>query len=207
MHGQPVAAGRDGNQAVGDTAWQQDPVTGAELDPLLADLQHGGAGQEGDPLVLVLEVLLRGDVRPAQDLLDHDVGEGQDLLNALAGGGDVGPRPQRASEGRMRNGLVGVVLADDGAAAPAEAAAAVIAGANGTHKDGDEQDEKKDLKHVWILPPRSPLESPTSRFIALSAGGSGRERLNMPAGTSDWGPAFGPSLSTPVSTEEFNHHA
>ncbi|HVL06964.1 MAG TPA: hypothetical protein VM388_13325 [Acidimicrobiales bacterium] len=89
---------------MGDTAWQQDPVAGGQFDPLTADLQHSGAGQEGDPLVLVLEVVLRGDIRPAPDLLDDDIAEGQDLLNALAGGGDIGPRPQRAASQRMRNG-------------------------------------------------------------------------------------------------------
>ena len=103
VHRKPVAAGLDGDQAVGHTAWQQDPVAGAELDRLSADLQHGGARQKGDPLVLVLEVVLRGDIWPAQDLLDNDVAEGQDLFNALARGGDVSPQPQRASALRTRN--------------------------------------------------------------------------------------------------------
>ena len=94
MHGEPVAAGLDRHQAVGNVPGQQDPVAGGQLDPGLADVEDGGAGQEGDPLVVVLEVVLRGDVGTAQDLLDDDVAEGEDLFDALTGGGDVGPRPQ-----------------------------------------------------------------------------------------------------------------
>jgi hypothetical protein len=58
----------------------------------------GSAGQQGDPLVLFLEVVLRSDIGTAQDLLDDHVAEGDDLFDALAGGGDISPRPQRASE-------------------------------------------------------------------------------------------------------------
>ena len=98
MDGQPVAAALDLDQAVGHAGGQEDPVARAQVHPLPADLEHGGAGQEGDPLVLVLEVVLRGDIGAAQDLLDDDVAEGEDLVDALAGGGGVSPRPQRASD-------------------------------------------------------------------------------------------------------------
>ena len=104
VHGQPVAAALDLDEAVRDTAGQEDPVAGPQLHPLAAHFEHGGAGQEGDPLVVVLEVVLGGDIGPAQDLLDDDVTEGEDLFDALAGGGDVGARPQRASERGERNG-------------------------------------------------------------------------------------------------------
>jgi hypothetical protein len=97
VHGQPVGPAPDLDQAVRHTGRQQDPVARAELHPFTADLDDGGAGQQRDPLVLVLEVVLRRDVGTAQDLLDDDVAEGEDLFDALAGGGDVSPRPQRAS--------------------------------------------------------------------------------------------------------------
>jgi hypothetical protein len=97
VDGQPVGAALDLDQAVGHAGGQQHPAARAQLHPLATDLEHGGAVQHGDPLVLVLEVVLRGDIGAAQDLLDDDVGEGEDLFDALAGGGDVSPRPQRAS--------------------------------------------------------------------------------------------------------------
>ena len=103
MHRQPVASALDVDQAVGDAGGEEDPVAGAEVDPLATDVEHGGAGQERDPLVLVLEVVLRRHLGAAQDLLDDDVAEGDDLFDALAGGGDVSPRPQRASERGERN--------------------------------------------------------------------------------------------------------
>jgi hypothetical protein len=98
VHGQPVGAAGDLDQPVGYAAGQEDPVARAEVHSFTADVECGRPGQEGDPLVLVLEVVLRRDVGPAQDLLDDDVAEGEDLFNALAGGGDVGPRPEGASE-------------------------------------------------------------------------------------------------------------
>src|SRR5687767_3489803 len=55
---------------------------------------------------MVLEVVLRGDVGAAEDLLDNDVAEGEDLFHALAGSGDVGPRPQRALERGEGNGAL-----------------------------------------------------------------------------------------------------
>lgn len=79
-------------------AGQEDPVAWLQFHSFTADLEHGGTGQQGDPLVVVLEVVRRRDLGPAQDLLDDDVAEGEDLLNALAGGGDRSPRPQGASE-------------------------------------------------------------------------------------------------------------
>ena len=99
MHGQPVAPALDLDQAVRHAAGQEDPVARAEFHPFTADIEHGGAGQEGDPFVLVLEIVLGRDVGAAQDLLDDDVAEGEDLFDALAGGGDVSPRPQRAAGG------------------------------------------------------------------------------------------------------------
>jgi hypothetical protein len=98
VHGQPVGAAGDLYQSVRYAAGQEDPVAGAEVHSFTADLERGGAGQQGDPLVLFLEVVLRSDIGTAQDLLDDDVAEGDDLLDALAGGGDISPRPQRASE-------------------------------------------------------------------------------------------------------------
>lgn len=104
VHGQPVAAALHLDQAVGDAGGQEDPVARAQLHPFAAHLEHSGAGQEGDPLVLVLEVVLRGDVGAAQDLLDDDVADGEYLFDALAGGGDVSPGPQRAPERGERDG-------------------------------------------------------------------------------------------------------
>jgi hypothetical protein len=100
VHGQPVAPGLDLDQAVGHAGGQQDPVARAQAHRFTADVEHGGAGQEGDPLVLVLQVVLRDDAGAAQDLLDDDVADGEDLFDALAGGGDVSPRPQRAPQWR-----------------------------------------------------------------------------------------------------------
>ena len=147
MHGQPVAAVLDLDQPMGDAGGEERPVARAQLHRLTADLEHGGAGQEGDPLVLVLEVGLRGDVRATQDLLDDDVAEGENLFDPLAGGGDVGPRPQRASARGERNGLVGVVLAHDSAPATTGAPTAVIAGADAADKQDDEKDEKEQCQH------------------------------------------------------------
>ncbi len=127
MHGQPVAAALDLDQPVGHAARQEDPVARAQLHLLTADLEHGRPGQEGDPLVLVLEVVLRSDAGSTQDLLDDDVPEGENLFDPLAGGGGVSPRSQRASERGERNGLVGVVFAHDGAPATTEAPTTVIA--------------------------------------------------------------------------------
>ena len=103
VHGQPVAAARDLDQPVRYAGGQEDPVARAQLHPLTAHLEHGGAGQEGDPLVGVLEVVSRIDVGAAQDLLHHDVADGEDLVDALAGGGDVGPRAQGAPDRREGN--------------------------------------------------------------------------------------------------------
>lgn len=98
VHREPVGAAGDLEQSVRYAAGQEDPVPGAEVHSFTADLECGRPGQQGDPLVLVLEVVIRRDVGPAQDLLDDDVAEGEDLFNALAGGGDVSPRPQGASD-------------------------------------------------------------------------------------------------------------
>ena len=142
VHGQPVAAAVDLHQAMGDAGGQKHPVARAQRHLHPADLEHGGAGQEGDPLVVVLEVVLRGDVGPAQDLLDDDVPESQDFFNALAGGGNVSPRPQRSSDGGERNGSVRVVLAHDGAPAPTQAPTAVITRSDPAHEQDDQKDEK-----------------------------------------------------------------
>ena len=142
MHGQPVAPALDLDQAVRHPGRQQDPVARGQLHPLPADLEHGGAGQQGDPLVLVLEIVLGGDARAARDLLDDHVPEGQDRFDALAGGRDVSRRPQCASGRGERNGLVRVVLAHDGAPAPTQAPTAVITRADPAHQQDDQKDEK-----------------------------------------------------------------
>jgi hypothetical protein len=143
VHRQPVAAALDLDQAVGHAGGQEDPVARAQVHPFTTDLQHGGAGEEGDPLVLVLEVVLRGDVGAAQDLFDDDVAEGDDLFDALAGGGDVSRRPQRAPDWGKGDGLVGVVLAHDGA----PAAAAVVPRADPAQEQDDKKHEKEDRQH------------------------------------------------------------
>ena len=104
MQGQPVGATPDLDEAVRHASGHQDPVPRAELDALPTDVEHGAAGQEGDPFVVVLEIVLGGDVGPAQDLLDHDVAEDDNLFNALAGDREVSPGPQRDSAWGERNG-------------------------------------------------------------------------------------------------------
>lgn len=104
VHGQPVAAALDLDQPVRHAGGQEDPVARAQLHPLTAHVEHGGAGQERDPLVEVLEVVRGVDVGPAQDLLDDDIADGEDFLDALAGGGDVSDRSEGASERGERNG-------------------------------------------------------------------------------------------------------
>ena len=141
------------------TGGEQHPVAGTELDPVATDLEHGGAGQEGDPLVLVLEVVLRRHVGTAQDLLDDDVPEGEDLLDQLAGSRDVGRRPKCSPVERGRDGLEGVVLADDRAPAPAEAAPAPDA----AEQHDDQEDEKEERKHAWSVPRPRGLESHAPR--------------------------------------------
>lgn len=128
---------------MGHAGGQEDPVAHAHAHPFTPDLQHGGAGEEGDPLVLVLEVVLRGDIGAAQDLFDDDVAKGDDRFDALAGGRDISLRPQRAPEWGERDGLVGVVLAHDGAPAPT----AVVARADPAQEQDDEEHEKEDREH------------------------------------------------------------
>lgn len=147
MDGQPVAAALDLDQPVGDAGRKKDPVARAQLHRLTADLEDGRPGQEGDPLVLVLEVVRRSDTGSTQYLLDDDVAEGENLFDPLAGGGGVSPRPQRASERGDRNGLVRVVLAHDGAPATTEAPTAVIARTDAADKQDDEKDEKEQCQH------------------------------------------------------------
>ena len=147
VNGEPVAPALDLDQAVGHAGGQEHPVARAQVDPFTADVEHRGPGQQGDPFVLVLEIVLGGDAGAAQDLLDDDVAEGEDLLDALAGGGDVSPRPQRAALWGEGDGLEGVVLANDSAPATAEAPTAVVAGADGAHEQDDQQDEEEEFDH------------------------------------------------------------
>lgn len=104
MDGQPAAPTCHFDEPVGDAGGQEGPVARLHGHPLASHLQDGSAGEEERPLVLVLEIVLGLDVGPAQDLLDDEVADANQLLGVLAGGRRVGGGPQGAPARRSRNG-------------------------------------------------------------------------------------------------------
>ena len=83
------------HDGVGDAGGQEHPVAGRQVEALAVDVEHGLAGQDRDPLVVVLQMGLRPVGRRAQDLLDDDVAVGQDLVEILTLGGCVGGGAER----------------------------------------------------------------------------------------------------------------
>ena len=83
-----------------DVGGEEGPVARAEVHAVTVDIEDGGAGQEGHPFVLGLDVGAGPVVGPAQDLLDDQLAAGQKPVDALAGGGRVGGRAEAALPGR-----------------------------------------------------------------------------------------------------------
>ena len=83
MDGQPTRPGVRAQDRVRHARGQEDPVARGEVDRFAVDLERGGAGQDHDPLVLILDEVLRTVGAAAQDLFDDQVAEGDDLLEPL----------------------------------------------------------------------------------------------------------------------------
>ncbi len=155
MDGQPAGTRLRLEHRVADTRGQEEPLARGQVLPSALDVENGSPGQDHDPLVLVLHVVLRPGGPPAQDLFDDQVAEAEDLLEPLALGRCVGGREQGAAAPGGRNvGLEGVVLPDD----PSPAATAVIARADGANEEDDEQHEKQEFEHERNFPVPAPIE-------------------------------------------------
>lgn len=151
---------------MGQARRYEEPLARGEGQPFAVDLEDGRAGQEDHPLVLVLDVSPR-PCGPAENLLDNEVAEAEDLLEPLAidrrpGGGEQGAA---APDGR-NVGLEGVVLADD----PPPPAAPVIPRADSAKEEDDQKHEKKKFEHEIGLPAGGLIESRRTGFVTECAG-------------------------------------
>ena len=79
------------------------PVSGGEVEPFAADLQHRPSGEDDDPFVVVLLEVGAVVVGPAQDLFDDQVAVDEDLLEPLTSGRCLGRREQRSPSPVRRN--------------------------------------------------------------------------------------------------------
>jgi hypothetical protein len=89
---------------VRDVGGQEGPVARSEVDAVAVDIDRRAAGQDDDPLVVVLEIGLRGVVLTAEDLFDEEVAVLENGLKPLPGRRRRGPRKQGTGACRDRNG-------------------------------------------------------------------------------------------------------
>lgn len=103
MHGQPAGARLGSYDPVGDAGGEEGPVSGTEGLTVTVDLHHPGPRQHYDPLVVVLQVVLRQVVLPAQDVFDSQAANGKDRVYPLTSGRRVRRRTEAPERVGRRN--------------------------------------------------------------------------------------------------------
>jgi hypothetical protein len=81
-----------------DVCWEENPIPCTKVDHVLVHSKGGSPAEHDDPFVVTLVELEAGFEYAAQNLLDQNVTDADDLMMSLAHTGGLGGRGEAASD-------------------------------------------------------------------------------------------------------------